>query len=116
MDINADLLQWSINVLIKKTSGSDIKNENISNKRPPYLPTRELAEELHKPIIQKIHKRKVESPFIDNISGANLADIQLISKFNKEFRFLLCVIGIYSKYAWVIPLKDKKGTTITNDF
>ena len=42
--------------------------------------------------------------------------MQLISKFNKGFSFLLCVIDIYSKYAWVITLKDKKGTTITNAF
>ena len=42
--------------------------------------------------------------------------MQLISKFNKGFRFLLCVIDIYSKYAWVIPLKDKKRITITNPF
>ena len=42
--------------------------------------------------------------------------MQLISKFNNGFRFLLCVIDIYSKYAWVIPLKDKKGITITNAF
>ena len=42
--------------------------------------------------------------------------MQLISKFNKGFRFLLFVIDIYSKYAWVIPLKDKKGITITNAF
>ena len=42
--------------------------------------------------------------------------MQLISKFNPRFRFLLCVIDIYSKYAWVIPLKDDKGTTITNAF
>ena len=42
--------------------------------------------------------------------------MQLISKFNEGFRFLLCVIGIYSKHAWVLPLKDKKGTTITNAF
>ena len=42
--------------------------------------------------------------------------MQLISKFNKEFRFLLCVINSYSKYAWVIPLKDKKVITITNAF
>ena len=42
--------------------------------------------------------------------------MQLISKFNKACRFLLCVIDIYSKYAWVIPLKDKKGTIITNAF
>ena len=42
--------------------------------------------------------------------------MQLISKFNKVFRFPLCVIDIYSKYAWVIPWKDKKGITITNGF
>ena len=42
--------------------------------------------------------------------------MQLISKSNKGFRFLLCVIDIYSKYACVIPLKDKKGITITNAF
>ena len=41
--------------------------------------------------------------------------MQLISKFNKEFRFLLCVIDIFSKYAWVVPLKDK-GVTIIKAF
>ena len=46
--------------------------------------------------------------FKDNIWGADLADMQLISKFIKGFRFLLCVIDIFSKYAWVVPLKDKK--------
>ena len=69
-----------------------------------------------KPIIRKFNKRKVHSPFIDNIWGADLADMQLISKFNKRFRFLLCFIDINSKYAWVIPLKDKKGITIANAF
>ena len=77
-----------------------IKYENISNK--------ELAKELHKTIIRKFNKRKAHSPFIDNIWGTDVADMQLISKFNKGFRFLLCVIDIYSKYAWVIPLKDKR--------
>ena len=42
--------------------------------------------------------------------------MQLISKFNKEFQLLLCVIDVYSKYAWIFPLKDKKGITITNAF
>ena len=79
--------------LNKKTSGSGIKNSIISNK--------ELAEELRKPIIKKFKKRKVQSQFIDNIWGGDLADMQLISKFDKGFRFLLCVIDIYSKYAWV---------------
>ena len=47
---------------------------------------------------------------------ADLVDMQLISKYNKGFRFLLCIIDIYNKYAWFIPLNDKKGTTITNAF
>ena len=72
------------------------------------LATRQLAEELYKPIIRKFNKRKLQSPFINNICGVDLADMQLISKFNNGFRFLLCVIDIYSKYAWAIPLKDKK--------
>ena len=42
--------------------------------------------------------------------------MQLISKFNNGFRFLLCVIDIFSKYAWVVPLKDKKGVSIVDAF
>ena len=42
--------------------------------------------------------------------------MQLISKINKGFRFLLCVFDIFSKYAWLVPLKDKKGSTIVNTF
>ena len=72
------------------------------------LQNKQMAEELHKPIIRNLKKRTVYSGFKDNISGADLADMQLISKFNKEFRFLLCVIDIFSEYAWVVPLKDKK--------
>ena len=92
----------------KKTSGSDTKNEIISSK--------ELAEELHKPIIRKFKRIKVRSTFIDNIWGADLTDMQVTIKFNKRFRFWLFVIEIYSKYAWVVPLKDKKVITITNAF
>ena len=96
------------NFLDKKTSGGTVKNEIMSNK--------ELAEELHKPIIRKFEKRKIHSSFIDKIWAVDLVDIQLISKFDNGFRFLPCVIYIYSKYACVIPLKDKKGITITNAF
>ena len=56
------------------------------------------------------------SSFRDNIWGVDLVDMQLLSKFDKGFRFLLCVIDIFSKYAWVIPLKDKKGISIVNAF
>ena len=62
------------------------------------------------------NKRKVHSSFINNIWGADLADMQLISRFSEGFRFLLCVIDIYSKYAWVILLKDKQGMMTTNAF
>ena len=48
--------------------------------------------------------------------GCWFTDMQLISKFNKGFRFLLSVIDILSKYAWVIPLKDRKGISIANAF
>ena len=76
----------------------------------------ELAEELHKLIIGKFKKRKVYSALKDNFWGADLADMQLISKFDKRFGFLLCVIGIFSKYAWVVTLKGKKGVSIVNAF
>ena len=69
---------------------SAIENKSISKQQS--------AEALRKPIIKKIEKRKVYSSFIDNIWGADLADMQLISKFNKGIRFLLCVIDFLSKY------------------
>ena len=56
------------------------------------------------------------SPFKDNIWGVDLAGIQLISKYNKGIKYLLCVIDLFSKYAWVVPLKDKKGMSIVNAF
>ena len=62
------------NIFDKKTSGSNIKNENMLNK--------ELAEELHKPNIRKFKKRKLHSSFIDSIWGADLADIKFVSRFN----------------------------------
>ena len=76
----------------------------------------QLAEELHNSIIKKFKKRKVYSSFTENIGGADLAIMQSISKFNKGFRSLLCVIDSFSKYTWVVPLKDKKSLTIVNAF
>ena len=88
-----------------KSSSLERVNENIK-----------LANELHKPIIRKFNKRKVYSSFRDNIWGADLADMQLLSKFNKGIKYLLCVIDSFSKYAFVVPLKDKKGISIVNAF
>ena len=71
----------------KRSAGSGV---NI-----PLEFNEQLAKELHKPIIRKFKKRKVYSRFKDNIWGADLSDMQLISKFNKGFRFSLCVIDIF---------------------
>ena len=107
IDINVDLLQWFIIFLIKNFQWSSSK-ENMYNK--------DLAKKLQKPITRKFLKRKVHSPFIDNIWGADLADMQLISKLNKGIRFLLCAIDVFSKYVWVVTLKGAKYITITNAF
>ena len=71
-----------------------------------------LADELHKPIIRKFNKRKVYSQFKGNIWGVDLADMQSLSRKSS----LLCAIDLYSKYAFVIPLKDQKGISIVNVF
>ena len=80
-----------------KGSGATLPNKSAIKSTPQ---NEQLAEELHKPIIRKFKKRKVYSAFKDNIIWlADLADMQLISKFNKGFKFVLCVIDIYNKYA-----------------
>ena len=79
-------------------------------------PNYQLANELHKPIIRKFIKRKVYSLFRDNIWGVDLADMKSLSRDNKGINYLLCPIDLFSKYAWVIPIKDKKGISIVNAF
>ena len=96
-----------------KCSAATLANKSAIKSIPQ---NEELAEEIHKPIIRKFKKREKYSAFKENIWAADLADMQLICKFNKGFRFLLCVIDIYSKYASVVPLKDKKGVSIVNAF
>ena len=95
----------------KKSKGSGITNDSNNSKQ-----NMQLAKKLHKPIIRNFKKRTVISGFKDNIWGTDLADMHLISKFNKRFRFLLCVVDIFSKYAWVAPLKDKKGVSTVTAF
>ena len=92
----------------KKSMGSGVKKLKDSSSI--------LADELHKPVIKKFNKRKVYSQFKDNIWRVDLADMQSLSKKNKGIKYLLCAIDLYSKYAFVIPLKDKKGVSIVNAF
>ena len=72
--------------------------------------------ELVKPIIRNFKKRRAYLGFKDNIWGADIADMQLLSKFNRRFRFLLGIIDMFSKYAWVVALKDKKCASIVDAF
>ena len=78
----------------KKSKGSGIKNEIKENQQ--------LANELHKPFIRKFKKRKVYSSFKDIIWGVDLADIQLISKYNKGISYLSCAIGLFGKHAFAV--------------
>ena len=89
----------------KESSGSGITKSN-------YQP----ADELYEPIIRKFKKRKVYSSFRDNIWGVDLADMQLLSKYNKGTKYLLCAIDLFSKCARIVPIKDKKGISNVNGF
>ena len=95
-----------------------LKNTTKSTAEPSALARNSsiLAGKRHKPIIRKFNKKKVYSQFKDNIWGVDLTDMQSLSRKNKGIKYLLCVIDLYSKYAFVIPLKDKKGISIVNAF
>ena len=90
----------------RKSSESDVATE----------PNYQLANELHWQIIRKFKRQKVYSSFRDNIWGVNLADMQSLNKYNKGIKYLLSAINLFSKYAWVVPLKNKRGITIVNAF
>ena len=95
----------------KKSTGSGFKKLKNTARNSSIL-----GDERHKPTIRKFNKRKVYSQFKDNISGVDLADMQSLSRKNKGIKYLLCAIDLYNKYAFVIPLKDKKGISIVNAF
>ena len=80
-------------LFVKKSKGTGVKNEIKQNQQ--------LANELYKPIIRKFKKRKVYSSFRDNIWGVDSANMQLISKYNKGIRYILCAFDLFSKYVFV---------------
>ena len=71
---------------------------------------------LHKPIRRKFGRRKTVAAKIDYLWQADLADMSSISTFNDKYRFLLYIIDIFFKYAWVVPIKDKTGKTLDHAF
>ena len=77
----------------------------------------QIAEELHKQVIKKLKRRKVYGRFKDyNIWAAYLVEMESLPSKNKNVKYLLCMIDVFSKYAWVKPLKNKKGKTVLNSF
>ena len=100
---------YGLQIVDKNFADSGVTNNEIKQNL-------KLVEKLQKPINKNFKKRKVYSEFKYNIWGANLADMRLISKLNKQVRFLLYVIDIFRKYSWVLPLKDKKDVSVVNAF
>ena len=106
MDIKKNKLQWFTSFLIKNILEVvlQMKLDKINNLQMNFINQ------------SSGKKRKVYSSFKDNIWGADLADMQLISKYSKGIRYLICTIDLFSKYAWIFPLKDKKVVSIVNAF
>ena len=84
----------------KSASSGAFKNEDVLNQ--------ELSGELHKRIIRKFERRKVYSPFTENVLSVDFADMILISNFNKGICFLSCIFGIFTKHAWVFSFERQK--------
>ena len=76
--------------------------------------SRQLADGLHKPVRRRFEKRHVFAKQIDDIWATDLVDMSLFSKYNKGYKFLLTVINVYSKYGWIIPLKNKTGNEVAS--
>ena len=76
----------------------------------------QLADELHKPIIKIFPKRIVFVNRIDKIWAADLVEMEAFSKFDRGVRYLLTVIDVFSKYGWMLPLKDKTGKSVADAF
>ena len=75
-----------------------------------------LYKELHNPVIKKFKRRKVYARFKDNIWAANLTEMESLSSKNKNVKYLLYVIDVFTKYAWIKTLKEKKSRAILNYF
>ena len=78
--------------------------------------TQQLAEELHKPITRNFRKRRVITYGVDKIWAGDLIEMQKYSKWNKGVKYLLTVIDVFSKYGWIVPLKDKKTESVSSAF
>ena len=108
MGIKEDLLLWSTNFLTKSPQAVVLL---IMRLNKIYNQLKNCTNQL-----LKTKKKTVYSGVKDNIWGVDLADMQSLSKYNNGIKYLLCAIDLFSKYAWVVSLKDKKGVSIVDAF
>ena len=109
MDIIEYQQAWSIGFFDKKTGSGAIVTSKVG-----VSVNEQLAEELHKPVIKNFKRRKFYAIFQEHLWAANLAEVESQSSNNKNGKYLLCVIDVFTKYAWVKTLRDKKGKTVLN--
>ena len=107
-------------IAAKAKLGLGVKKQGKSKKRQKPSSEenwqKELADELHKPIKRNFTRRRVIVNNIDEIWCSDLVEMQQFSKWNKGYRYLLMVLDVFSKYGWIVPLKDKKGETVAEAF
>lgn len=95
-----------------------LKNKKIKINRPElknWLSTQNVYTR-HKPIVKKFQRNKVITRGIDDLWQIDLADLQKISKYNDNNRYLVTCIDVFSKFAWVVPIKNKKSDTVLEAF
>ena len=90
-----------------------ISSYYTSNNKTDNKPTtKTLSTELHRPVIKKFEKRRVEVERIDEIFGADLVDMTFVEDENKPYKYIMSVIDCFSKYGWAYPIVNKKPETI----
>ena len=107
-------------IAAKAKLGLGVKKKEDKKRQKPSSEEKnwqkQLADELHKPIKRNFTRRRVVVNHIDEIWCSDLVEMQQFSKWNKGYRYLLMVLDVFSKYGWIVPLKDKKGETVTEAF
>ena len=96
-----DVYQMVLAKLVYKFFDKKTRSGGIATSKAGVSVNQQIAEDLHKPEAKKIKKRKVYARFKDNIWAADLAEMESLSSKNKNVNYLLCFIGIFTKYAWV---------------
>jgi hypothetical protein len=92
-----------------------LARQTRSTKVKPWLATQD-AYTLHKPVRRIFPRRKTFAKGIDDLFQADLADMQNLSRYNDGYRFILTCVDVFSKRAFAIPLKDKRGPSVAEAF